>query len=76
MNERVRYAMALGFSLVIAWLGAAAPDARPINYDAIISRSIPLAIVWAALLAVCLWRYKKPALLRPGTLSENPTSQE
>jgi len=56
MNERLSYAMALGLSLLIAWFGAAAPNTRPINYDAIMSRSVPLAVVWALLLAVCLWR--------------------
>jgi FtsH-binding integral membrane protein len=62
MNERLIYAMALGLSLLIAWFGATAPNTRPIDYDAIMSRSVPLAVVWAALLAICLWRYRKRGL--------------
>jgi hypothetical protein len=34
----------------------------PIDYDAIISRSIPFGLAWALVLAFCLWRYKRRGL--------------
>src|SRR5437879_2133762 len=34
----------------------------PLDYDAMISRSIPFAIAWAVILAFSLWRYKKRGL--------------
>jgi hypothetical protein len=50
-------------SLIIAYLGGSAPNHRmPLDYGAMISRSIPFAIAWAVILAFCLWRYKKRGL--------------
>ena len=63
MTENQKYGIALAASLVFAFLGSKAPSYRmPIDYDAIISRSIPFAIVWAAILVFCLCRYKKRGL--------------
>jgi len=63
MTENQRYGIALAASLVFAYLGSTAPNHRmPIDYDAIISRSIPFAIVWALIFTFCLWRYKKRGL--------------
>jgi len=46
-------------SLVFAFLGWKAPEWRmPLDYDAMISRSIPFAVAWTALLTICLWRCK------------------
>jgi hypothetical protein len=47
-------------SLVVAYLGRMAPSHQmPLDYHAMISRSIPFAVAWAAILARCIWRYKK-----------------
>ncbi len=63
MNENQKYWIALIASLVVAYLGSKAPSYRmPLDYDAMISRSIPFAIAWAVILAFCLWRYKKRGL--------------
>jgi len=34
----------------------------PLDYDAMISKSVPLAAAWAAILVFCLWRYRKRGL--------------
>jgi len=60
MSENQRYWIALIASLVVAYLGWMAPaHQRPLDYDAMISRSIPFAIAWVVILVFCLWRYKK-----------------
>ena len=60
MTENQRYWIALTGSLVIAFVGLESPSYRmPLDYDAMISRSIPFATAWAVLLALSLWRYKK-----------------
>jgi hypothetical protein len=62
-TENKEYWLALIASLVISYLGAKAPSYRmPLDYDAMIWRSIPLATAWAALFGLCLWRYKKRGL--------------
>jgi hypothetical protein len=63
MTENRRYWIALIASLVVAYLGGSAPNYRmPLDYGAMISRSIPFAIAWAVIIAFCLWRYKKHGL--------------
>ena len=63
MTENQRYWIVLMASLVVAYLGGSAPNYRmPLDYDAMISRSIPFAIAWAVILTFCLWRYKKRGL--------------
>ena len=63
MTTNQRYWTALVFSLVLAWLSLRAPTYRmPIDYHAIISRSIPFFAMWAAILALSFWRYKRRAL--------------
>ena len=63
MTENKKYWIALTASLVFAYLGSKAPSYRmPLDYDAMISRSIPFAIAWAVILAFCLWRYEKRGL--------------
>jgi hypothetical protein len=64
MTENPRwYWIALTASLVIAYLGLKSPSYQmPLDYHAMISRSIPFAAVWTALLALSLWRYKKRGL--------------
>ena len=60
MTTNQRFWIALVLSFVVAYLGWSAPTYRmPMDYDAMISRSIPFAIVWCLLVAVCIWRYKK-----------------
>ena len=63
VNENQRYWIAMIVSLVVACLSGKAPSYRmPLDYDAMISRSIPFAVVWAMIFAACLWRYKKRGL--------------
>ena len=63
MTENKKYWIALTASLVFAYSGSAAPSYQmPLDYDAMISRSIPFAIAWAVILAFCLWRYKQRGL--------------
>jgi hypothetical protein len=63
MTENKKYWIALTASLVFAYLGSKVPSYRmPLDYDAMISRSIPFAIAWAVILAFCLWRYEKRGL--------------
>jgi hypothetical protein len=63
MTENKRYWLTLTASLVVAYVGRFAPSYRmPLDYDATISTSIPLAIIWAVLLGFCLWRYKQRGL--------------
>ena len=60
MPENQRYWFALLASVTVACLGYMAPRGQmPLNYDAMIWRSIPLAIIWALILAASLWRHKK-----------------
>jgi hypothetical protein len=55
--------IALIISLVFAYLSWTAPSYRmPLDYDAMISRSVPFAIAWAGVVAVSLWRYKRRGL--------------
>lgn len=63
MTENQGYWIAFAASLVSAYLGWQSPSYRmPIDYDAMISRSVPLAILWALILLLCFWRYKKRGL--------------
>ena len=63
MTATQRYWIVLLASLVLAYLGGQAPRYQmPVDYDAIISRSIPFAIAWAVILSFCLSRYKKRGL--------------
>ena len=63
MTENRQYWTALLASLVVAFLSWLAPARRmPIDYDAMIWWSVPIAIGWALLLAFGLWRHKKRGL--------------
>jgi len=63
MTENQRFWIALMASLVVAYLGGSAPNYRmPLDYGAMISRSIPFAIAWAVILAFGPWSYKKRGL--------------
>lgn len=47
----------------VALLGGVAPARQmPLEYNAMLWRSIPLAIFWVLMLGFCLWQYKKRAL--------------
>jgi hypothetical protein len=55
----MRWWIPLTASLVIAFAGWNYPQRQmPLNYDAMLSISVPLAIAWAVLLVFCLWRYR------------------
>ena len=63
MTDNQKYWLVLMVSFVIAYAGWSAPSyGRPLDYDAMISRSLPFAIAWAVLLGIGLWRYKKRGL--------------
>jgi hypothetical protein len=60
MTTNQRYWLTLVASLLIAYLGWWAPNyRRPLDYDAMISRSIPLAVAWVMISALCLWHFRK-----------------
>jgi len=59
MTTNQRYWLTLVASLVIACLGWSAPSRMPLDYDAMISRSLPLALAWAMISAFCVWHFKK-----------------
>jgi hypothetical protein len=53
----------LAASLVVAYMGWAAPQRQmPLDYDFMIFRSIPFAILWGMILTFSVWRYKKRGL--------------
>jgi hypothetical protein len=59
MSENQGYWLSLTASLLVACLGLLSPSGRmPLDYDAIVSRSIPFAAVWALVLVVSVWRFK------------------
>ena len=64
MAKNQEYRLVLIVSLVVACVGWFAPIHRmPLDYDAMISKSIPLAIAWSVLLGFGLSRYEKRGLL-------------
>ena len=57
-NKRFFWSL-LAVSLIVAFLSYLAPAMQmPLNYDAMIWRSVPLAILRGVVLAVSLWRLK------------------
>jgi hypothetical protein len=63
MNQNRLPWLLFGASIMVACVGCASPAFRfPINYQAIVVRSIPLAITWAAIVAVSFWRHGKGGL--------------
>ena len=63
MTENHKYWAALLASLIVAYLGWSAPSHQmPLDYGAMISRSIPFAATWAVVLVLSLWRYKRRGL--------------
>jgi len=63
MVDKREFWIVLIVSYVIAFLGSASPTHRmPLDYDAMIWRSIPCAFVWALVLASSLLRFKKQGL--------------
>jgi hypothetical protein len=60
MTQRLNFGIALTLSVLVAIVGYAIPSGqRPLNYSAMITASIPLAIVWLIILGICVWRYRK-----------------
>ena len=63
MTKRRSFGIALTASLLVAILSEGTPGRqRPLDYHAMITVSVPLAVVWAILFAFCLWRYRKRGL--------------
>ncbi len=59
MTERTSYGIACTASLLVAYLGHMIPARQmPLNYHAMITVSIPLAVVWTVLFALCVWRFR------------------
>ena len=53
----------LAISLAVANLGFAIPGRQmPLDYQAMLTISVPLAFLWAFLFAACLWRYRRHSL--------------
>jgi len=63
MTENHNYWIALVTSLAIAYLSWISPAHRmPLDYNAMITRSIPFGLAWALVLAFSLWRYRSRGL--------------
>jgi hypothetical protein len=63
MSKNQRLGIVFTLSLIVAYLASIAPSYQmPINYGAVVSKSIPLAIVWALIAAFALWHYRKSGL--------------
>jgi hypothetical protein len=58
MGRRLSFGIALAASLIVAFLSSEIPGRQmPLDYHAMITVSIPLAIVWGILFANCVWRF-------------------
>lgn len=63
MTNNQIYWTSLIVSVVVAYLGWSSPSYRmPLDYDAMISRSVPFALAWALIFGFCLWRYQRHGL--------------
>jgi FtsH-binding integral membrane protein len=63
MTKNQTFCITFIASFVAAYLSWSAPTYRmPIDYDAMISRSVPFAIAWVAILGFCFWRSKRRGL--------------
>ncbi len=63
MAANQKYWVVFMTSLVIAYIGRESPQRQmPLDYGAMISRSVPLAIAWAGVLAFSLLRYRNRGL--------------
>jgi len=59
MTEKISYWIACAASLLVAVLGHMLPARQmPLDYRAMITMSIPLAVVWAVLFAFFVWRFR------------------
>jgi hypothetical protein len=59
MTDKRTFWIVIAASLLVAFLGWTAPSHQmPLNYDAMIWRSIPYALVWTLVLAFSLFRFK------------------
>jgi hypothetical protein len=60
MKGKLSFGIALTTSLLVAILSEELPNRqRPLDYNTLITFSIPSAIVWAILFALCLRRFGK-----------------
>ena len=63
MSQNLKFWITLAASFVIAYLSWSAPTHQmPLDYGAMISRSVPFAGAWALVLAFSLWRHKTRGL--------------
>ena len=62
-TKNQKYWIPLVASFVIAYMSWFSPSHRmPLDYAAMISRSIPLAVAWTLICTFSLWRYKRRGL--------------
>jgi hypothetical protein len=63
MTKKMSYGISFAASLFVAFLSYQIPALqRPLDYRAMITISIPLAIVWAVFFAFSVWRFRKRGL--------------
>jgi hypothetical protein len=63
MTGKMSFGIALLLSMLVAILSYQMPAQRmPLEYHAMLTVSIPLAVVWIAIFASCMWRYGKRGL--------------
>jgi hypothetical protein len=60
MTDNQKYWIWFAASLAVALLGSVAPVRQmPLDYKAMLWKSIPLAISWGLILGFCVWNYKE-----------------
>jgi hypothetical protein len=63
MSKKIGFGIAFAASFIVAILGNEIPGRQmPLNYQEMITVSIPLAVAWAIILVFCMWRYGKRGL--------------
>jgi hypothetical protein len=63
MTDDQKYWIWFAASLAVALLGSVAPVRQmPLDYKAMLWKSIPLAISWGLILGFCVWNYKERGL--------------
>lgn len=62
MNRNRSFWLFFAASVVIACVGDLAPARMPLDYSAIVSRSIPLAALWAAIFIASVFLFRMRAL--------------
>lgn len=59
MKKKISYWIVSLLSIFVATASMMIPDRyRPLDFHAMFTVSIPLAIIWLLLVSLCIWRFK------------------